>query len=122
MLRPLDAKLHYKTRQDAGEYFGKDCGKQSIPKGQGQNSGIIITAQDKYPCIIPYQQRQLYSLNRGYDTPKKGERPMHATTMQYTPVRPEFLSTTKHVSLFTCIFKFEKSADQDSHLFCSKNS
>ena len=99
MLRPLDAKLHYKTRQDIGEYFGKDCGKHSVPRGQGQNSGIIITAQDVYPCIIPYRQRQVSELNKDYITPRKGDRPMHATTMKYAPVKPVFLSTTKHVSL-----------------------
>ena len=99
MLRPLDAKLHYKSRQDIGEYFGKDCGKHSVPRGQGQNSGIIITAQDVYPCIIPYRQRQVSELNKDYITPRKGDRPMHATTMKYAPVKPVFLSTTKHVSL-----------------------
>lgn len=97
MLRPLDAKLHYRIRQDAGEYFGKDCGKQSKPAGQGQNSGIISTAQDVYPCIIPYRQRQVPQLNKEYITPRKGGRPMHATTIQYAPVKPVFVSTTKHV-------------------------
>ena len=118
MLRPLDAKLHYRIPQQTGEYFGKDCGKLSVPHGQGSNSGIIRTAQDVYPCIIPYKERQLTELNKPYDTPHIGDRPMHATTMQYRPVKPVHTSVTRYVShyhifnpiklhnLFHCCCKF----------------
>lgn len=98
MLRPLDARLHYRSPQQLGEYFGKDCGERSVPRGQGHSSGTIRTDQDTYPVILPYHQRQIVTLNEEYITPKKGERPMHATTISYQPVTPQFLSTTKYVS------------------------
>lgn len=99
MLRPLDARLHYRIPQQTGEYFGKDCGKLSVPKGQGANSGIINTAQDVYPCIIPYNERQVPELNKHYGVPQKGDRPMHATTMQYRPVKPVHTSVSRYVSI-----------------------
>lgn len=100
MYRPLDKRLHFSTVQTTGEYFGKDCGTFSIPRGQGHSSGTITTAQDIYPCIIPYKNRQLVHLNKDYTIPQKGERPMHATTMTYTPVQTEYNSTTRHVSTY----------------------
>jgi len=100
MLRTLDAKLHHRSPQGGGEYFGKDCGKRSKPKGQGSNSGLISTADYVYPCIIPYKERQLPNLNEEYVTPAKGDRPMHATTMTYAPVKPMFVSTSKHASIY----------------------
>lgn len=100
MYRPLDKRLHYGSDQSNGEYFGKDCGKQSKPRGLGGSTGTLSTADDAYPCIVPYRERQIIDMNKGYTAPKKGERPMHATTMQYAPVKPVFTSTTRHVSSF----------------------
>ena len=84
-----------------GEYFGKDCGKRSVPRGQGSDTGTIRTAQDVYPCIIPYNGRQIVDLNNGYVTPKRGERPMHRTTISHGPASSSYSSrsTTHHVSI-----------------------
>lgn len=100
MYRPLDKRLHFSTNQNTGEYFGKDCGKRSLARGQGRAAGTINTAVDVYPCIIPYKERQHVTLNRGYSAPRLGQRPMHATTIPMSSAKPQYVSSTRHVSWF----------------------